>query len=132
MLKGLFNCEIRSGLKQLLQWMRLDEQLAEADLIVTGEGRIDAQSLQGKVPLGILRHAQQANVPVLAVCGQLGMAKTTLLEAGFCDVLVLQQPSMSEQESILHAPQRLQEEWRLWLKQNLPRQELAEKSVSVS
>lgn len=107
MLKGLLNCEIRSGLKQLLQWMRLDEQLAEADLIVTGEGRIDAQNLQGKVPLGILRHAQQANVPVLAVCGQLGMAKTTLLEAGFCDVLVLQQPSMSEQESILHAPQRL-------------------------
>lgn len=132
MLKGLFNCEIRSGLKQLLQWMRLDEQLADADVIVTGEGRIDAQSLQGKVPLGILRHAQQANVPVLAVCGQLGMAKTTLLEAGFCDVLVLQQPSMSEQESILHAPQRLQEEWRHWLKQNLPRQELAEKSVSVS
>ena len=118
MLKGVFRCEIRSGLEQLLHWMRLDEQLTHADLIITGEGRIDSQSLQGKVPLGILHHAQTANVPVLAVCGQLGIAKTALLEAGFRDVLVLQKPSMSKQESIRQAPRRLQEEWTAWLKRN--------------
>ncbi len=87
-----------------MHWMQLDELLIQADLIITGEGRIDSQSLQGKVPLGILHHAQAANVPVLAVCGQLGIAKTALLEAGFRDVLVLQKPSMSKQESICQAP----------------------------
>lgn len=50
MLKGVFRCEIRSGLEQLLHWMRLDEQLTHADLIITGEGRIDSQSLQEGFP----------------------------------------------------------------------------------
>ena len=118
MLKGVFHCEIRSGLEQLLHWMHLDEQLVQADLIITGEGRIDSQSLQGKVPLGILHHARAANVPVLAVCGQLGIAKTALLEAGFLNVLVLQKSFISKQESIRQAPQRLQEEWAAWLKRN--------------
>ena len=118
MLRGLFHCEIRSGLEQCLQWMQLDEQLKQADLIITGEGRLDSQSLQGKVPLGILRHGQQAHVPVLAVCGQLALSKADLFKAGFCDVLVLQQPQMSLQESIDQASDRLQSEWKSWLNQH--------------
>ena len=118
MLSGLFHCEIRSGLEQCLQWMQLDEQLKQADLILTGEGRLDSQSLQGKVPFGILKHGQQAHVPVLAVCGQLALPKADLIKAGFCDVLVLQQPQMSLQESIDQASDRLQSEWKAWLHQH--------------
>ena len=52
---------------------RFDEQLKQADLVVTGEGRIDGQSVQfGKVPIGVARRCAKANVPVLCICGGIG------------------------------------------------------------
>ena len=46
-----------------------DDELRDADLVITGEGRMDAQTLHGKVPMGVLRHARRAAVPVIALSG---------------------------------------------------------------
>jgi glycerate kinase len=46
------------------------DRLAAADLVVTGEGRFDAQSLHGKVPAGVLREARTAGIPALILCGR--------------------------------------------------------------
>ena len=72
-LGGVLKATLKSGIDAVLETVRFDEQLAQADLVVTGEGRIDGQSVQfGKVPIGVARRCAKANVPVLCICGGIG------------------------------------------------------------
>ncbi len=67
---GLLGGELRSGIDALLDQVGFDTLLATADLVITGEGSLDEQSLQGKVVDGVARRAQQAGVPVVALAGR--------------------------------------------------------------
>lgn len=51
--------------------LHLAELVADADLVITGEGRIDSQTIHGKVPVGVAKVAQRYNVPVIAIAGSL-------------------------------------------------------------
>ena len=51
----------------------LRARLADADLVITGEGRFDEQSLRGKVPHGILSAAEEFGVPAVVLCGERAM-----------------------------------------------------------
>jgi glycerate kinase len=59
-----------SGINTVLQLVEFERHLSQADLVITGEGKFDSQSLQGKAPLGILRIASRHGVPVVLICGQ--------------------------------------------------------------
>jgi glycerate 2-kinase len=61
--------ELKSGIETVLDTVGFDELLEGADLVITGEGRIDSQSLSGKAVIGVARRAKKKNVPVVAVCG---------------------------------------------------------------
>lgn len=61
--------ELRSGIETVLDCVRFNELLADTDLVFTGEGQLDGQSLRGKVIIGVARRAKQQNVPVVAVVG---------------------------------------------------------------
>jgi glycerate kinase len=58
-----------SGIELILETLQFDRHVAEADLVLTGEGRIDRQSAQGKVISGVLAHAGRMKVPVVALGG---------------------------------------------------------------
>lgn len=60
---------LQSGIDLFLDAVQFDAQLEKADVVFTGEGKFDAQSLQGKVISGIERRARQKGVPVVLVCG---------------------------------------------------------------
>lgn len=60
------------GAELLLEAAGFDELLQSADLVFTGEGRIDWQSAAGKVPVSVAHHAQRAGVPCVALCGSVG------------------------------------------------------------
>lgn len=60
---------LRSGIDTMLDLARFEEAAKGADLILTGEGRIDGQTARGKVPVGVARRAKPLGVPVVAVCG---------------------------------------------------------------
>ena len=60
--------------------------LQDADLVITGEGRLDGQTRLGKVPLGVLRLAQKHGVPVIALAGVLGEGAETLTDEGFAAI----------------------------------------------
>ncbi len=68
---ALLGAQLASGIELVLDAADFDARLAGADLVITGEGCIDAQSAQGKVLSGILRHAQSAGVPVIAIGGRI-------------------------------------------------------------
>lgn len=71
---------LRRGIDLVLELTKFDQQLTWADLIVTGEGKIDAQTASGKLVQGICQHAAAQQIPVVAFCGKLE-ATTADIEA---------------------------------------------------
>ena len=71
-----------SGIEALLKWVDFDALISDADLVVTGEGQLDEQSLQGKVISGITAHAGRAGVPVAAICGRITLSEELLSAIG--------------------------------------------------
>lgn len=80
MLMACFGARRSSGIDRILEIIEFDRKVAGADLIITGEGKSDAQTLHGKVPLGVLRHA--GGIPVVLMSGQIEHSED-LLSAGF-------------------------------------------------
>lgn len=64
------DAEIVSGIQTFLDLINFDEQVADADLVIVGEGRLDAQSFSGKAPIGVAKRTPNG-VPVIAICGSL-------------------------------------------------------------
>ena len=60
---------LRPGIEVVLDFVGFDRQLDGCDLVITGEGRIDGQSMGGKVPIGVSRRAKKHGVPVIAIVG---------------------------------------------------------------
>ena len=63
------NVQLKAGVQIVLDNLKLAEQVKDADLIITGEGRMDAQSILGKTPIGVARTAKQFNKPVIVIVG---------------------------------------------------------------
>ncbi|MEI9538873.1 glycerate kinase [Enterobacter cancerogenus] len=63
--------QLRQGIEIVTDALHLDEQVADADLVITGEGRIDSQTIHGKVPVGVARVAKRYNKPVIGIAGSL-------------------------------------------------------------
>jgi glycerate kinase len=79
---ALLDAEIRPGIELILDLIDFDRRLAGADLVVTGEGSLDEQSLAGKAPIGVARASASAGVQVVAVAGRLQLSAARLREAG--------------------------------------------------
>ncbi|MFI5086322.1 MAG: glycerate kinase [Actinomycetales bacterium] len=79
----------RPGIDVVLGFTQLAGRVAGADLVITGEGSLDEQSLGGKTPVGVARTAAAAGVPVVAVCGRTTLAAAQLHAAGFAQTFAL-------------------------------------------
>jgi glycerate kinase len=79
----------RAGIDVVLEFTHLAARIAGADLVITGEGSLDEQSLGGKTPLGVARAAAAASVPVIAVCGRTTLSPGQLSAAGFIKTYAL-------------------------------------------
>ncbi len=69
---AFFGATLQMGIETVLDTVDFDTLAREADLIVTGEGKLDGQSLRGKVVIGVARRAKRLGVPVVAVVGDIG------------------------------------------------------------
>ena len=85
-LRAFLAAEIRSGAELVLEAARFDERLVGAALCLTGEGRLDEQSMFGKASVTVARHARRAAVPVVAVVGSLGPGYERALGEGIAAV----------------------------------------------
>lgn len=63
--------ELRQGIEIVTDALGLDELVRDASLVITGEGRIDSQTVHGKVPIGVARVAKRYNKPVVGIAGSL-------------------------------------------------------------
>jgi glycerate kinase len=80
--------QLRRGIEVVLSVIQFDQKLSAADCLVTGEGKLDAQTAQGKLIAGLCERAARHDVPVVAFCGQLEASEADLkrlgLHAAFC------------------------------------------------
>lgn len=106
---AVLGAERRPGVDVVLDLVDLDAAVAGADLLVTGEGSLDEQSLGGKTPLGVLRVGRRHGVPVIAVCGRTTLSPEALAEAGFAAVHELRALAPDTNTSMREAPRLLRE-----------------------
>ena len=96
---AFLNAELKSGADLLLDICQFEERIADADLIITGEGRIDRQSLMGKIPGKILEAGQRNYIPVIGIAGCVE-DESLLLEAGFAGVYATKPKEMLLKEAM--------------------------------
>jgi glycerate kinase len=86
---AFLNATVKSGTKTLIEITKLEEKIKSSDLIITGEGKVDKQSVSGKLIDGICGIARTNNVPVWIICGISEISQTDLASLGVAKVIEL-------------------------------------------
>jgi glycerate kinase len=108
-LMAFLHAQLRPGVEIVLEATRLRERIRGADLVITGEGQMDGQTVFGKTPIGVARAAQAEGVPVLALVGGTGDDYDAVYAYGMDAVLSIPVRPMSLGDAMSNAPALLAE-----------------------
>ena len=108
-LAAFLNAELRSGIDIVLDAVGFDDALADADLVITGEGRLDEQTAGGKTIAGVLRRASARSIPVIALCGSVSGDLSALRAAGLTATYSIVIGSVTPEYALVHASDLLQD-----------------------
>lgn len=97
------NSPIEPGIEKVLDIVNIDLHLSKADLVITGEGRIDEQSKYGKVPVGVGKRAQKYDVPVIALVGSVGDGAREVYDYGIDAIIDIVNKPMTLDEAMKNA-----------------------------
>ena len=81
-LMAFLNADLLPGVDVVLETLRIESYLEEADLVITGEGQMDYQTVFNKAPIGIAKRAKKKNIPVIAIAGSLGKGYEQVFDHG--------------------------------------------------
>ena len=98
---------LRRGVEMVAEAVNLEAQCRGCDLVITGEGRIDGQTVNGKTPMGVAAVAAKAGVPVIAICGCTGEGWQDVHQAGIAAVFSSTTCRLGEDEVVAGAAERL-------------------------
>lgn len=111
---AFFGASLRPGIETMLDIVGFDGLIRDVDLVVTGEGRIDGQSIYGKVPVGIARRCMKTGVPVAAVVGSIANDMGRVYACGvdsimstFYGAITLEEAMANAEEMLLSAADRM-------------------------
>jgi len=102
-LMAFCQAKLMKGVELVIRAVRLDERVQKADLVVTGEGKLDFQTGFGKVPFGVAQVAKRHGKPVIAIAGQLGEGSENCRNWGIDACFSILNRPMSEQEAMGNA-----------------------------
>lgn len=106
-LTGYTNATLKPGVEIVTTTVRLAEHLADADLVITGEGRIDHQTVHGKTPAGVAAIAKQQHLPVIALTGCLGEGYQAVYECGIDAIFTILPGAMALPQALATAADNL-------------------------
>ncbi|WP_194832324.1 glycerate kinase [Nocardia sp. XZ_19_369] len=106
---AVLGAQMRSGIEVILELLDFPALLDGAELVITGEGSLDAQSLHGKAPIGVCASARKARIPVIAVAGRNLLAAQEIRAAGFTACYALTDLEPDPARSIAQASQLLRQ-----------------------
>ena len=107
--KAFLGAQFKAGVEVVAELVGLADAVKGADLVITGEGRFDAQTLRGKTPFGVARVARQHGVPVIVIAGTLGEGYQALYEYGIDAAFALASGPMTLEQACAEAPRLLRE-----------------------
>ncbi|MGE8149367.1 glycerate kinase [Pseudomonas frederiksbergensis] len=107
--KAFLGAQFQAGVEVVAELVGLAEAVKGADLVITGEGRFDAQTLRGKTPFGVARIARQQGVPVIVIAGTLGEGYQELYGHGIDAAFALASGPMTLEQACAEAPRLLLE-----------------------
>ena len=96
---AFFGAELKSGIDAILNLVDFDACMEGADLIITGEGRIDAQSVNGKVLSGILKRTRHKDIPLIAVVGSISESAASAYEMGVTAMFTINREALDFEKS---------------------------------
>ncbi|MEE3308383.1 glycerate kinase [Sharpea azabuensis] len=108
---------LEKGFEIVSQMVHLDEAIKKADVVVTGEGSIDQQTLSGKTPYGVLMHAKRYHKPVVVFAGKVKDV-ALLKEAGFMDVICINEEIKDLATMLKEGPMHLERAVRRYFDEN--------------
>jgi glycerate 2-kinase len=98
------NAQMQKGIQYIIQATELEKKIKQADLVITGEGKVDTQTLSGKVISAVAELALKYNKPLILLCGVCELRKLELEKIGIKSVISLTDPFTSSEEAIKNAP----------------------------
>jgi glycerate kinase len=104
---AFMGAELRGGIDFVLDLIEFEQKLAGTDLVITGEGRTDAQSAMGKAISAVARRSQAAGVPVDVISGALGDGAEQMLALGVSDLVQAMPEGQALQEAMAKAAENL-------------------------
>jgi glycerate kinase len=106
-LMSFCGARIRPGFDVVAEAVRLESKIKDVDLVITGEGSLDRQTLEGKTPMGVAQLARKLGKRIFAIAGRTD--KNRQVRELFDEVYELSEPGMSERENIKRAAELLRE-----------------------
>jgi glycerate kinase len=106
-LMSFCGARIRQGFDVVAEAVRLESKMKDVDLVITGEGSLDRQTLEGKTPMGVAQLARKLGKRIFAIAGRTD--KNRQVRELFDEVYELSEPGMSERENIKRAAELLRE-----------------------
>ena len=107
--KAFLGAQFQAGVEVVAELVGLADAVEGADLVITGEGRFDAQTLRGKTPFGVARIAKQHGVPVVVIAGTLGDGYQELYDHGIDAAFAVTSGPMTLEQACAEAPRLLRE-----------------------
>jgi glycerate kinase len=105
---AFFGATVRSGFEVVAEAVGLRERLAGAELVITGEGRLDASSMGGKTAIGVARLCKELGVSCVALVGAVGEGAERALADGITQYVAIADRPMALAEAVARAPELLQ------------------------
>jgi len=102
------NAKLKMGIDVLLDAANFDKLLDDSDFVITGEGKIDTQSLRGKAVIGVAKRAKLKNVPVIAVVGDIGDNIEEAYELGISSIFSINRLAIPYEKAVLRSEGDLQ------------------------
>ena len=81
-LLAFLEAELRSGIELVMEASKIEEKLKKVDLVITGEGKIDGQTISGKTPVGVAKKAKKEGLPVIGVGGTIANDAANIYDYG--------------------------------------------------
>jgi len=106
-LSALLNAQLVNGIDYFLSLTGFDRELKKADLVITGEGSIDEQTLQGKGPFGVAERAKKREIPVIGIAGRIPLEPSPDLQKWFDVLLPVNHRAMDLTEALSHTRENI-------------------------
>jgi len=92
---AFLDAELRPGIEIIIEIVKLEQAIKDAALVITGEGKIDSQTIYGKAPIGVAKIAKKYNIPVIAVAAIIGDDADIVHQYGINTLIKISEPPMS-------------------------------------